>query len=132
MALEKEFRIKELALNKDGTNIWFYPQILIINRINKGMLWWKKEVVSERYSNFFKQKDYSFCNSGYTYCRFKEDEHEKVKNIVAFRDKSDAEIFIKDFFEVMKKYYEEKNETEYKEIGALYEGEEVKTHPVNI
>lgn len=51
--MEKEYRVREVALRKDGKETWYYPEALIETKSKKGMLWWKKEVVNQEWKPFY-------------------------------------------------------------------------------
>jgi hypothetical protein len=54
--MAKQYRVKEVFLNKDGSNIWFYPQVGYSGTESKGMWWWKttKEVIV--WENYYEVK----------------------------------------------------------------------------
>lgn len=113
------FRIKEVAINKDGTNIWFYPEICTYKTVTTGMLWWKETKRIEIWKNIFKPK-------GGDYHHFTEKEAEEkyyywdLKNIIiAFRTIEEAKEWVKTYDEKLTKEREEYKEAEYRYIASI-------------
>ena len=93
-----KFRIKEVALKKDGTDIWFYPEICVLNTKTKGMLWWKTSETIEEWETFFKspksKKPIHYSKTHRNGMFFSESEH-----VIGFRTIIEAEAWIEDYKE---------------------------------
>lgn len=127
-----KFRIKEIAINNDGTNIWFYPQILI--SIKRRFQWfWKllgKPTVIEEYYNFFDKGKYIADMVSKKKC---EDlPYSQKEKIIAFRNKEEAELWLIEVISRIRKQNSDSNEKYYKYLGGITDINGTKSHEVKI
>ena len=129
MGLSK-FRVKEFAINTDGTNIWFYPQVLVTKKETKGMWFWKKESTNEEYHSFYDKGDYVAIKSKSEADEMSSKEQE---TIVGFRTKHEAESWLITHVRKIRKDSASKNEKAYKYLGGVSDDtDENKSHNVKI
>jgi hypothetical protein len=120
-----DFRIKEVALKVDGTDIWYYPQKCIKNITFKGFWPFRRVVDVEEWQCFF-EKDKKIKNVS--------DEQIRdmwvieSKNIVAFRDISEAEKWIQNYKEFVADEQKEFRDQRYRQLGAVTD--QKKFHPI--
>ena len=142
--MENRFRIKEAVLNKAGTNIWFYPEILVeITIPESGILWWRKpekkeEVWKNIYSLRNHNNDFDFENK--RELTEYEEEHltgtsfDKYK-VIAFRNIELAQNWIKQYSEYLKESQKKFSENYWKYVASTVkevDNQRVKVHDVKL
>ena len=123
MENKEMFRIKEVVINKDGTNVWFYPQYLYVKIKEKGILLWKKKVITERWCNFYVSNNYGLYDTHFGICYNDNDDYENRDKIAGFRNKEGANEVIKVFSEAQDKYSKKWRETYQKSLGSYISDE---------
>ncbi len=123
--MKAQYRVKEVAVNKDGTNIWYYPEISFPEAKKKGILWWEKEIIVEYWERFFYMddavihlSDWAEKNTAYQYLK---------KEIVGFRSLEQAQSWLKNWKTKFEDECKQTHEAYYKKI-ASYVKEDYKTH----
>jgi len=126
-----QFRIKEVALRADGTDIWFYPQMKITKKLKKGFLWAKKEVEIITWEVFYleaKTKNVHFESSIDKYFTDRKIGFDPNYDIVAFRNLLETQEWIKKydiFLEQEALKFKELREKHYKNIGGQIDTDKI-------
>ena len=126
-----KFRVKEVAINNDGTDIWFYPELLVNNKKVIGHLWWKKLVETEEWERFYTLKrfkdTFTFSNK-----EVEEFSFEDKKTIIAFRSLEEANVWYTKHVTDIRNNAQKRNEELYKFVGGQINNDKVKTHELNL
>jgi hypothetical protein len=126
-----KFIIRETAINTDGTNIWFYPQVLIKRKETKADWFWKligKKITTEEYHNFYDKGDYIAILSKKEADELSYNEKQKI---IGFRAKEEAEHWLIEHISKIRKENAQKNEKLYKYLGGVSD-KDTKSHDVKI
>jgi len=132
--MNDKYRVRELALNKDGSNVWFYPQVKKEKNVTKGHFWWKKTEKVVEWNNFyldsetprpFNENDLEH-NSFVSYFKVTE-------NVIAFRNFCDAVEFVKKICKKEESEAKKNSEKLDKYVGSkisLTDHETIKKHKI--
>ena len=132
--MSDKYRIRELALNKDGSNVWFYPQLKKEKTVTKGFFWWKKTEQVVEWQNFYLDngKAVPFSKKHLEESTFSH--YVKVtETVVAFRNFCEAAEWVKKIINKEKEENERFSEQYYKYIGSSICAEDdstIKTHEI--
>lgn len=126
-----KFRVKEVALNKDGTDIWFYPEVLVKREKTKGKFWWKSVIEEQEWERYY------YHNSNRSYVLYSEKEASDLtmsqkEEVVAFRTLDEASIWHINHIKEFREKNKQENEKWWKYLGGRLNNETVKTHELKI
>lgn len=124
----EKYRVKETAINSDGTNVWFYPQALVFNSKSVGFWFWKKEIKTEEYHNYYDMDKFIYLKSPNDKSNYPFGKGE----IVAFRTLENASFWLTEQVRKSREYGEKQNEKLYKNIGGVVTTETTKEHIIKI
>ncbi len=125
--IENKYRIKEIPFNKDGTNVWFYPQEIEIYKITTGFWWFKKEKLVEEINVFIETEEDLKTMSQKD---FEEKFWRGANKATAFKTKQEAEAHISLYRELWRKKGKEHLESSYNRAGAQQITEGTKFHDI--
>lgn len=125
-----KFRVKEVALNEDGTDIWFYPELLVVDKKVSGYLWWKK-LIDEEWQRFYNLTRYKM---PFTFSKKEADNFclEDKKTIIAFRTLEEANAWYTKHVTDLRNDVKKRNEELYKFVGGQVDTDKVKIHELNL
>ena len=118
-------RIREVALRMDGSDVWYYPEISVITKKKKGLLFWKKAIEIETWEVFFET------SMGVEHKSKKEIDNMWIteqQHVVGFRNLEEAKTWVNNWTKKEDARFKKSREQWYKFIGARAELETTKIH----